>query len=293
MNFLSKVKTMFQGRLDVNQRFELLREAISGTMSEFHVARDRQTDQIVGLKILDPKKNAAFIARFKGLNKPTEGEIATQIRHPHVVDTREYGITNVGQHFLIMEFLDGPGLNSLIFERSQKLEGHRLDLIRQIARAVGAVHETGFIHRDVCPRNFICAKSTESLKLIDFGLSVPLEKPYMRPGNRTGTPNYMAPEIVRRRSTDHRVDVFSMGVTAYQLCSFALPWPGGDNTGRAALRHDTRDPVNINQLCPWLNHELADVIMSCLSPDPRNRPETPEAFLERIRHIKGEKESTV
>ena len=113
----------------------------------------------------------------------------------------------------------------------------------------------------------------------------------MQPGNRTGTPNYMAPEIVRRRSTDHRVDLFAMGVTAYELCTFELPWPGGDNTGRAALLHDSRDPVDIIQICPGLNRTLANVIMSCLSRDPRDRPETSEIFLEQIRHVKDEKES--
>ena len=285
MGILDKVKAMFRGRLDVNQRFELLREAISGTMSEFYVARDRQNDHIVGLKLLNPAKAAAFAARFKGLNKPSEGQIASSIKHPRVVSTLEHGESSGGQHYLVMEFLDGPGLNSLILENNTALKQHRVILIRQMAEAVGAVHEAGFIHRDICPRNFICTKNANSLKLIDFGLSLPMEKPYMRPGNRTGTPNYMAPEIVRRRSTNQRVDLFALGVTAYQTCALTLPWPGGDNTGLAAMRHGVRKPVDLLQICPDLDPTLAAAITQCLESDSNQRPQSAQEFLKKIRGV--------
>ena len=83
-------------------------------------------------------------------------------------------------------------------------------LLRQAAEALAAVHRAGYIHRDICPRNFVVDKDCESLKLIDFGLTVPATPPFMQPGNRTGTPNYMAPEVVRRRPTDQRLDIFCL-----------------------------------------------------------------------------------
>ena len=291
MKLFTNFRLLFQNRLNVTTRFELLREAISGTMSEFYVARDRGSNQIVGLKILDVEKSTAFQARFRGLSKPLEGEIATAIQHEHVVRTLEYGTTTTSEHYLVMEFLDGPGLNSLILERSPKLEGNRLQLIRQMAESTEAVHEAGFIHRDICPRNFIGTPQADSMKMIDFGLTIPAQKEYMRPGNRTGTPNYMAPEIVRRRSTDHRVDIFSMGVTAFQICSFELPWAGGDNTGMAALMHDTQAPTELQQLCPWLDGALAHAIMRCMEVDPNNRPESAAAFLKMISHIDSERQA--
>ena len=288
MSFIEKVKRMFRGRVDLSQRFVLLREAISGTMSEFYVARDRKTDQVVGLKILDREKTLQFEGRFKGLQKPTEGEIASQLNHPRVVQTLEYGFSTEGQHYLVMELLDGPGLNSLILEQSKWLYRHRVTLVKQMAEAIGAVHKAGFIHRDVCARNFICTPQAESLKLIDFGLTVPAEKEYMQPGNRTGTPNYMAPEIIRRRSTDHRVDLFAMGVTAYQVFTYELPWPGGDNTGMAALMHDTRAPVDIRERCSGTDPVLVKAITDCLASDPNDRPQTAEDFADAIRHVHDE-----
>ena len=88
MAFLDRLGGLLQGKkLNVRSRFELLRKAISGTMSKFYMARDRRTDKVVGLKVLDPEKTAAFRARFKGLKKPTEGEIAVQFDNPRIVKT--------------------------------------------------------------------------------------------------------------------------------------------------------------------------------------------------------------
>ena len=128
-------------------------------MSKFYMARDRETGEIVGLKILDKEKTAAFEARFRGLNKPSEGEIAVQLQHPQIVRTFRHGMTTKGEQFLVMEFLDGPGLNSLIIGRHPDWPARELTFLRQAAEALAAVHEAGFIHRDICPRNFVANRT--------------------------------------------------------------------------------------------------------------------------------------
>jgi eukaryotic-like serine/threonine-protein kinase len=285
MGFLGK---LFKGsaKVDIRSRFELLREAISGTMSSFYMARDRSTKEIVGLKVLDLQKTAALESRFVGIKKPKEGEIAVTITHPYIVKTFEHGITNVGEQFLVMEFLDGPGLNSLIVGRSPQLNGQRLNLIRQAAEALAAVHRAGYIHRDICPRNFVVSKDCQSLKLIDFGLSVPATPQFMQPGNRTGTANYMAPEVVRRRATSQRLDIFSFGVTAYELCSFQLPWPRG--AGQAAMAHASQEPTDIRKLCPKINPRLERAILACLHAEPEQRPASMDDFLKMIKGVERE-----
>lgn len=291
MGLLDSLRSLLkpQQKLDADARFERLRSSVSGTMGDFSVVRDRQENRIVGLKLCDPEKFATFEARFKGLKKPTEGEIALRMDHPRVMKTYEAGLTLKNQHYLVSEFIEGPGLQQLVQKRDeQSLHGRRLLFIRQMAEAIEYVHKQGFIHRDVCPRNFICFADLSGLKLIDFGLTVPAEKEFMQPGNRTGTPLFMAPEIVRRRATDQRVDIFAFGVTAYNVCSFEFPWPAGDTTGRAALYHDTDPPVELRNYVPELNSTLARAIMGCMESDLNKRTPTMSFFLSQIRNLQSE-----
>jgi serine/threonine-protein kinase len=288
MAFLDHFKGMFSGsgRLDVRSRFELLREAISGTMSKFYMARDRRSGEIVGLKILDPEKTKAFESRFKGLTKPTEGEIAIQFDHPYIVRTLEHGLTTDDCQYLVMEYLDGAGMNSVLVAKDRRLNGRRVEFIRHMAEALQAVHDAGFIHRDVCPRNLLLTGDWTTLKLTDFGLTVPAKAQFLQPGNRTGTPNYMAPELVRRFPTDHRLDVFAFGVTAYEICTFELPWPRGV-TGMAALSHD-QPPAEITKYRPNIHPELAKAIHWCLEADIKKRCPSMAEFLKAIRKVQRE-----
>lgn len=291
MNFLAKLQDMFADkRVDLATRFKIVREAVHGTMSNFHMAIDRSNDKTVGLKILDTEKAAAFEARFKGLKKPWEGEIAAKLKHPRICETYEFGKAKDGRQFIVMEFIEGSGLNIMINNRDPALTGKKHLLIQQMAEAIDAVHKANFIHRDVCPRNFICSADGKSLKLIDFGLTLPAEPPYMLPGNRTGTPLYLAPEIVRRRPTDQRVDIFAFGVTCYQLCTFEFPWPSSDTTGRGALQHDNLAPIPILKLYPKLNSTLARVIMQCISAEPDNRPASMEVVCKSLKNVTSDEE---
>lgn len=291
MGILDKFKGLLQSqpKLDVDTRFERLRTSVAGTMADFRVARDRKLNKIVGLKICDPEKVTMFESRFKGLNKPSEGEIAVQMKHPNVVETFEYGVTTKDEPYLVMEYIEGPGLHQLVQTRAEKkLAGRRLSIIRQMAEAIRYVHSLEFIHRDVCPRNFIITSDLKTVKLIDFGLTVPATRPFMQPGNRTGTPLYMSPEIVRRRVTDQRVDIFAFGISAYVLCALEFPWPVADTTGRAALQHDTSPPKDLLAFRPELNPVFARAIMKCIQADLQQRTPSMEQFLSSIRGVESE-----
>ena len=292
MGLLDSLRSVLQSagssRIDVAARFERMRTSATGTMSNFFVAKDRKTQRTVGVKLLDLEKVELFEARFKGLKKPSEGEIALAMKHPHVVETYEAGVTTKGQPILIMEYVGGPSLQQVIVSRDEpSVASKRLMLIRQMAEAIDYVHSQQFIHRDICPRNFICLPDIEGLKLIDFGLTVPAKPPFMAPGNRTGTPLYMSPEVVRRRPTDHRVDIFSFGVTCYCLCTFQHPWKGEEVTGKAALQHDTRPPTDILAHRTDLDPRLARAIMQALAPNVEERTATIKQFLNAIRRVES------
>ena len=269
-------------RVQLDRRYERLQESISGTMSNFFKARDHDTGAIVGLKIIDPKKLEPIEGRYKGLGKPTEGEIGRQIEGPHVVRTLAWGTAADGRPYVVQEFVEGTLLHTLLSSRKPLQPDRRLDLVRQAAAAVATVHKAGFVHRDICPRNFIL-RPDGRLVLIDFGLTVPDKPVFLQPGNRIGTPNYMAPEVVRRRQADRRIDVFSFGVTAYEICTLDLPWPRGAS-GKAALAHDS-PPADIRERWPDIPRALAAAIMDCIAADPARRPDTLDAFLTRIKGV--------
>ena len=269
-------------KVDIGRRFERLHESISGTMSSFYKAKDTSTGNVVGLKILDPKKLEPIEGRYKGLGKPPEGQIGSQITGPHIVKTLEWGTTTDGRQFIVQEFVEGVMLHSLVSAKKPLPVEKRIDLVRQAATAIAAVHKAGFVHRDICPRNFIL-RPDGRLVLIDFGLTVPDKPVFLQPGNRIGTPNYMAPEVVRRKQSDKRLDVFSFGVTAYEICTLDLPWPGG-KSGSAALTHDS-PPTPLRDRWPEAPEPLAKAIESCLEADPGRRPESLDKFLSMIARL--------
>ena len=277
----------FRKRVDIRKRFEVLKESSAGTMSNFFKARDRETGEIVGVKVLNKEKHEAFEARFKGLKKPSEGEIAISLHHPNVVKTFEHGTTTAGEPYLVMEYIDGPNFNILLGSQDELLEGIRVSLIKQIAEGLKAIHAAGYIHRDMCPRNVMVDTEQGTLKIIDVGLAVPATPEFMQPGNRTGNPNYMAPEIIRRLQTDHRVDVFAFGVTAYEIMTFNLPWSRGAK-GDVAMMHASAPPTEITRYRPQINPTLAKAITRCIEQDKEKRCPNMDTFLKSIAGVTQE-----
>jgi len=284
MGLLNSLKKAFAGnpRVDLSTRFERLKEAVAGTMSKFYKARDLQSGMIVGLKLLDSKKVDPIEARYRGLDKPSEGEIGSQIHGDNIVKTLEWGVARDGTKFVVQEYIEGPGLHMLLGRRTAMDAAERIDLVRQAAKALAAVHGAGFVHRDICPRNFLLEPGGR-LVLIDFGLTVPDRPAFMQPGNRVGTPSYMAPEVVRRRQSDHRLDIFSFGVSAYEILTNQMPWPRG-GSGHAAMR--SSDPTDIREYWPDIPEALARLVMSCLSADPDGRPASVENIVAALDGLK-------
>ncbi|MEK6239498.1 MAG: serine/threonine protein kinase, partial [Planctomycetales bacterium] len=221
--------------------------------------------------------------------KPGEGDIALSLKHPLLVETLEQGVNLQGETFLVMEFVEGPMLRDLIIEKSPLLEGKRMPLTISTAEAIRVVHEAGFYHRDLCPHNFIVAPDGESVKLIDFGLSIPATEDFRKPGNRTGKADYMAPELIRRMPTDHRVDIFAWAVTMFELWTGELPWVGG--SGMQAAQRAAFKPPEIRSIAPQVHPRLASVIDSCLQSNPDHRHGTMEEILIRLRQAERELDS--
>jgi serine/threonine protein kinase len=284
MDFLKK---LFQRKprvekIDVTKRFDLIGRVGSGSMSKVWRARDTKSGRIVGLKLLDKEKTLKFEGRFDPrLKKPSEGEIALSLKHPHIVQTYEYGWALTGEMFLVMEFIEGLGMSYLVDVQNEQMQTHRLTYLIQLGEALQYFHERNFIHRDLCPRNILVSEENQ-VKLIDFGLAVPNTPPFQAPGNRTGTANYMAPELVRRQRTDQRIDLFSYAVTAYEMYARTYPWEAGQ-TLEAVVKHINSPPTNLKQHRPEIDDQVARTIMRGLEKSPADRWQSAKEMVAEFR----------
>ena len=286
MNFFKKffAKKPKVVRTDVTKRFDLVGRVGQGSMSKVWRANDTVSGRQVAVKVLDKFKTARFEARFFGLNKPSEGEIAVQLKNKHVVNTLEYGTTIDDEQFLVMEFVEGVSLSFLVDMQNETMQKNRLSFILQLGEGIKYFHEAGWIHRDICPRNVV-VDPEGVVKLIDFGLVVPNTPPFRQPGNRTGTASYMAPELIKRQKTDQRIDLFAYAVTCFEMFTKTHPWDAGE-TLEAVLHAINQPPKDIRGLAPGIDEQIAATIMKGLEKHPDDRWRTVEEMMQPIREAR-------
>ncbi|MGZ3489094.1 MAG: serine/threonine protein kinase [Isosphaeraceae bacterium] len=248
-----------RNRVNLQRRFTILADTSSqGSMSRVYKALDQETGRTICLKVQNREKNAAAAARAsREESRPHEGAIAIEVVHPHVVRTLEYGSTTGGEHYLVMDFIDG---HSFQYLHDVKLgrTAQRVEWLAQAAAGLAAVHAAGFIHHDVNPRNLLLSREHQ-VKLIDFGLAVPNTPAFRGPGNRTGTLQYMAPELIRREPIDERIDIFSFGVLAFELLTDRLPYPA-TNSSTTMLQRFNTEALDAAEVKPKLSDELCDLL---------------------------------
>jgi eukaryotic-like serine/threonine-protein kinase len=272
--------------VDLSERFKLISRLGTGSMSKVWRAQDRKEGTIVALKVLDLEKTQRFESRFVDRVKPSEGEIAVGLLHPHIVHTLEHGRATSGEQFLVMELIEGLGLAYLVDSQNEVLQANRLRIMVELGEAVDYIHKQGWIHRDICPRNVLMDKDY-STKLIDFGLMVPDTPAFHEPGNRTGTANYMAPELIKRQRTDQRIDIFSFAVSCFEMYCKELPWPSLTGVSlEMLLKRINQKPRDIHELVPDIDEQVASAIMKGLAVDPRDRWDSISAMLTPLREAR-------
>jgi eukaryotic-like serine/threonine-protein kinase len=290
VGFLSKwfggSKTKGLKVVNLTKRFELQGRTGQGSMSRVFKAYDKELGRQICLKLLDKVKTKRFEERFKvmGLKKPGEGEVCSSLNHINCVKTFEHGITTEGEPYLVMEWIEGLGLNYLVETNSPQMKGQRINYLGQLCDAITYLHGEKYLHRDLCPRNVMVDKDGV-LKLIDFGLTIPYTPAFCQPGNRTGTVDYLAPEVIKRMTTDHRVDLFALGVTAYEMFTGALPWersPSSEETLRRHLNVPPRDPKD---LIKTMDPNLARILLKSVDRDRNQRYPSANQFKDALSKV--------
>jgi serine/threonine-protein kinase len=248
-------------RVDLAERFELVEKTSQGSMSRVYRAVEKVSGKTVCIKIQLREKNQAAQARTA--ERPCEGAISFQINSEFVARTHEYGTTRDGDLYLVMEYVDGVSLEEIRLTMKVGLRA-KAKILARAAEGFADIHEAGFIHHDINPRNILVNRQNQ-VKIIDFGLAVPNLPEFHKPGNRTGALPYMAPELIRRESTDERLDIFAFGAVAFELLTDRLPFGTGANSMAMMLNRinsDATDPAEAN---PRLSESYCQILRKCLA----------------------------
>ena len=224
---------------DLAARFpqlEIIELLGQGGMGAVYKARQKQLDRLVALKILPPQvgrtptptetekvlSGEAFTERFT-----REARSLARLNHPHIVMVYDFGRTEDGLYYFIMEFVDGTDLRRVI-QTGRLSPVEALAIVPQVCEALQYAHEEGIVHRDIKPENILIDKKGK-VKIADFGLAKILDRPataytLTQAGQRMGTPHYMAPEQIEHPGqVDHRADIYSLGVVFYEMLTGELP----------------------------------------------------------------------
>jgi len=237
-----------------------------GGASVVFKAREQETGRIVAVKVHKPARRRPAEKAEAGGRHLTEGEIVSSLNHPNIVRCISHGLL-AGMPYLVLEYLEGTTLGLLMKAEGNRLEGHRLTIVRQAAAALAHVHGRGFIHHDFCPKNLFVTAG--GLKLVDFALATPLpDRPLT--AHRVGTTEVTAPEVLRREPSDHRADVFAWGVVAYEVLSGQWPFEQADQHQTLTKILNVK-PVPLERRVPDLPADVSAVVMRCLEKDPMRR----------------------
>jgi zinc protease len=255
-----------QWTTELDARYELLDEAGRGGMGVVFKARDRETGEVVALKVLRPDIAEDRVAAERFLN---EVRLSRRITHKNV--TRVYEFTRAGSTaYLSMEFVDGESLRAIVERMGAVNPRKGIQIARQICAALHEAHAQGIVHRDLKPENVMIDRAG-NVKVMDFGIARLLDTSVtMTAGGILGTPAYMAPEQAEGKAVDARTDIYATGLILYEIFTGKAAF-SGDTPMVVALKQIRETPPAPRSLDPALPWELEATIMRCLEKDPAAR----------------------
>jgi serine/threonine protein kinase len=283
-------------------RFEILSMLGAGGMGEVYLAKDAQLGRRVALKLL-PKEFTSHSDRLHRFER--EARAASALNHPNIITIHDIGETE-GIHFIATEFIEGEMLRRRIARGRVPLT-EAVEIALQVANALDIAHSAGIIHRDIKPEN-IMRRPDGYVKVLDFGLAkltepkkapppltsqvdTPMMSSETSAGMILGTVNYMSPEQARGLKVDRRCDLWSLGVTLYEMVVGKSPFTGQTATDILVSIID-REPQPLTQILPDVPVELERIVMKALAKDCDERYQTAKDMAIDLKSLKRQLEGT-
>ncbi|GAB4507384.1 MAG: hypothetical protein Tsb0026_02600 [Sulfuricaulis sp.] len=246
-------------------RYEILDPLGDGGMGMVYRVRDRETSEILALKLLRPEisRDPAMMERFKN-----EIRLAHRITHKNVCRIYDFNRVNDLAYFT-MEYVDGESLRAWL-KRAVKLTPERtIDLARQITAGLGEAHAQGVVHRDLKPENVMLGRDG-LVKVLDFGIARALDSDSTAARTIMGTPEYMAPEQSQGKALDQRVDIYALGLILYESLTGRRVF-SGTTPVEIALKQLKERPLPLKKFLSNTPPHLEAIVMRCLEKDPARR----------------------
>lgn len=261
MNALIQPGRILAGRYRIDQQIGV------GGMAVVYRATDLNTQHFVAVKVLKPEntQNAEFVARFQ-----REAEAASKMTHHNIVNLLDVGMDSSGNRYLIMEYVEGQTLKDVIREKGRLSEASAVQITIRILSALQHAHANGIIHRDIKPQN-ILMQSDGHVKVADFGIARMTNKNTLAKGDAImGSVHYFSPEQAGGKEVGVTSDIYSVGVTLYEMLTGRVPFDGS-NPVAIAMQHIHSAPVPIHQYAPEVSDAVCHVCMKAMDKNPAYR----------------------
>jgi len=265
-------------------RYQVVGELGRGGMGIVYKAKDTALDRLVAYKVLPDtlQENPQAMKNFL-----REAQAAAKLNHPNIVTVYDTGLQD-GCYYIAMEYVDGTTLKEIVRRRGPIGAAGILHVLVQMCEAMAYAHEKKVVHRDIKTANVMWARDKKA-KLMDFGLAKVIEEVRNHTTVVSGTPYYMSPEQTLGRNVDHRTDIYSLGVTLFELATGTVPF----KEGNIPYHHVHTPPPDVRELQPELPASLAAVINRCLLKDPAQRYQSAREILDEVRSSLSQTETNV
>ena len=259
-------------------RYEIIMKIGSGGMADVYKAKDRVLNRLVAIKVLKQEysTDATFVKKFR-----VEAQSAAGLSHPNIVNVYDVGEDD-GVYFIVMELVQGITLKNYIDMKGKLDIREALNISVQIASGLSAAHENRIIHRDIKPQNIIMSRDGK-VKVTDFGIAKVADSTTVTT-TAAGTVHYISPEQARGGYSDERSDIYSLGITMYEMVTGRVPFEGETNVA-VALMHIQSEITPPRQLEPSIPVSFEKIILKCTQKKPDRRYASARELIADLRKV--------
>lgn len=268
---------MLKSGMIIAERYEILGKIGTGGMADVYKAKDHKLNRFVAVKVLKAefREDTTFIRKFK-----SEAQAAAGLTHPNIVNVFDVG-DDEGLYYIVMELIEGITLKEYISKKGKLSIKEATSIAIQVSMGLETAHSHGIVHRDVKPQNIIISTDGK-VKVTDFGIARAASSNTIS-SNVMGSVHYSSPEQVRGGYSDEKSDIYSLGITLYEMVTGKVPFDG-DTTVAIAIKHLQEEMVAPSVYTPELPYSLEQIIYKCTQKSVDRRYNKMEDVIADLKH---------